>query len=88
MLYTIYIGIGFQCSEGLVRLEERVQVHLNNGTSIIIGRPEVCKYGVYVPICNSSLNSAELSQHICNHFGSYDSKLMNEYMYNNNHMCL
>lgn len=60
------------CPDGVVRLGGMVYVNLNNGTSITIGRPEVCKYGTYVPICSDELN--QLSERICNHFGTFDSK--------------
>ena len=60
------------CPSGGVRLEERVEIILDNGTYITLGRPELCHSGIYVPICQSSV-TPDLAQRVCHHFTYFNS---------------
>ena len=50
-----------------------MEIYLDNGTFITLGRPELCYSEVfYVPICQSSV-TPDLAQRACRHFTYFNS---------------
>ena len=61
------------CSEGQVRLVNQGYGTFSNGSSVSVGRPEICINGSYAPVCQAALNE-ELLEYLCYNHNYRSSK--------------
>lgn len=71
---TLHCFSAQPCYEGEIRLQNRTNIEYYNLTTSLIGRPEICSNGIFVPICSSALNN-DVLRRVCHSFGSFDGEL-------------